>query len=78
MSLCLIYFGECNARVKLELTDFSNLAKLVIWSTLSLGKLRSKYIFRLSQFSLMTGFFEGMRENILHIFQASKTAGKSR
>ena len=24
----------------------------------------------LSQFSLVTGFFEGMRENILHIFWA--------
>jgi hypothetical protein len=24
----------------------------------------------LSQFSLMTGFFEGTRENIIHIFQA--------
>ena len=27
----------------------------------------------LSQFSLVTGIFEGMRGNILHIFQALKT-----
>ena len=31
-------------------------------------KLKSKL--SLSQFSLMTGFFEGTRENILHIFLA--------
>jgi hypothetical protein len=35
----------------------------------------------LSQFSLVTGFFEGTRENILHIFRAldtiQMTLGKS-
>ena len=31
-------------------------------------KLKSKNLLSLSQFSLMTGFFEGTRENILHIF----------
>ena len=30
----------------------------------------------LSQFSLVTGFFEGMRENILHIFRASETGNE--
>ena len=29
-----------------------------------------------SQFSLGTGFFEGMRENVSHIFQACKSGGK--
>ena len=45
-----------------------NLAKLVFWSTLSLMK--SKYVLSLTQFSLVTVFFDGTRENILHIFQA--------
>ena len=27
----------------------------------------------MSQFSLLTGFFEGMRENILHVFWAKET-----
>ena len=33
-------------------------------------KWKSKQLPSLSQFSLVTGFFEGTRENILHIFRA--------
>ena len=33
-------------------------------------KLKSKHLGSLSQFSLVTGFFEGRRDNILHIFRA--------
>ena len=45
-----------------------NLAKLLLWSILSLLIKIEKQTLSLSQFSLATGFFEGTRKNILHIF----------
>ena len=46
-----------------------NLAKLVLWSILSFKNWKVNAYF--SQSSLATGFFEGKRENILHIFQSA-------
>ena len=45
-----------------------NSSKLVLWSISSFKN--QKVNTQQSQFSLVTGFFEGTRENIFHIFQA--------
>ena len=41
-------------------------------------KLKSKHLISLSQLSPVTGFFEGTRENILHIVQAQDSFLKSK
>ena len=47
---------------------------LAVWQNWSFGQFYhskiEKKTFSLSQFSLVTGFFEGTRENILHMFRA--------
>ena len=54
--------------------DTWQFGKICVWVNFIIQKLKSKHLVcstvSLSQFSLVTSFFEGKRENILHIFRA--------
>ena len=59
------FLNDIYIYIKKRHLEVGNLEKLVFLSILSFKKLQSKV-----KFSLVTGFFEGTRENSLHIFRA--------